>query len=347
MLADDLRWNAVCARDARADGTFYFSVATTGIYCRPSCGARRPKRENVAFHNTTEDAERAGFRTCKRCHPQGPSGEQQRAAQVKAMCRFIENAATPPSLDELAAHVRLSPTYAQRMFTAKMGVSPKVYAHGLRAERLRQRLPQETSVTRALYDAGFGSSSGFYAQAPHTLGMTPTAFRAGGRGEQIEFAVAPCSLGFVLAATTPRGLCAVFLGDDVAPLEADLRRRFPRARLMPAQTGLEALIAHVVDLVERPGMAADIPLDARGTAFQQRVWKALTAIPAGSTVSYGALAQALGTPSAVRAVAQACGANPLAVVVPCHRVVGADGKLTGYRWGVERKRALLAREKKS
>ncbi|VVD67049.1 bifunctional DNA-binding transcriptional regulator/O6-methylguanine-DNA methyltransferase Ada [Pandoraea terrigena] len=344
---DDARWAAVAARDRQADGAFFYAVRTTGVYCRPSCGAKLARRENVTFHADSTAAERAGFRPCKRCHPEqgAPDARQVRhAALVTAACRQIEMAEVPPRLDALAAEAGLSPHYFHRLFRAVTGVTPRAYANARRAERVRDALPAAGSVTSAFYDAGFNSNGRFYASADALLGMKPAAFRAGGKAESIRFAVAQCSLGALLVAATSRGLCAVSLGDDPDTLVKALQDRFPKAELVGADAEFERWVAQVVGFVESPRLGLSLPLDVRGTAFQQRVWQALRDVPAGMTASYTQIAERIGAPRAVRAVAQACASNPLAVVIPCHRIVRNDGALSGYRWGVERKRALLASE---
>ncbi len=343
---DATRWQAVLDRDATSDGTFYYSVATTGVYCRPSCSARRPLRGNVRFHATCDDAEAAGFRACKRCRPRNDARGDARAKLIAAACRQIENADTAPDLEALAATAGLSRFHFQRLFKAVTGVTPKAYANACRNERARTALGNSVSVTDAAYAAGFQSSSRFYEGARHALGMAPQIFRAGGRGMSIRYAIARSSLGLVLSGTTDVGVCAIFLGDDEDALRGELAQRFPNAALSEAGDSLGPLLAEVVAGIEMPEKAAALPLDIRGTAFQHLVWSALRDIPLGETATYGDIARRIGKPSAVRAVGAACGANPVAVAVPCHRVVGGDGKLTGYRWGVERKRALLARERK-
>jgi AraC family transcriptional regulator, regulatory protein of adaptative response / methylated-DNA-[protein]-cysteine methyltransferase len=340
--ADDPRWAAVRGRDARADGTFVYSVRTTGVYCRPSCAARPARPENVAFHATPADAERAGFRPCKRCCPDQPPRAERQAALIAGLCRLIESRDEAPTLDELAQHAGLSAFHTHRIFKAVTGVTPRAYAAARRAGRVRAELRTRPTVTDAIYGAGYGSGSRFYEDG--VLGMTPTEFRAGGADLVIRFAIGQCSLGAILVAATDRGVCAVLLGDDPEELAHDLERRFPRGQLQGGDAGFERLVARVVGLVERPAVDHDLPLDIRGTAFQQRVWQALRAIPAGTTATYADIARSIGSPRAVRAVAQACGANPVAVAIPCHRVVRTDGDLSGYRWGVDRKRALLARE---
>jgi len=341
---DEARWAAVLARDSAAEGAFLFSVRTTGVYCRPTCAARQPRRENVAFHATNAEAEAAGFRPCKRCRPTEPALAERRAAAAALACRLIDEAETPPALDDLARAAGLSPHHFHRVFKEAVGVTPRAYAAQRRAERVRQGLSRAGSVTEAIYEAGFNSGGRFYETSGEVLGMTPTAFRAGGKGAAIRFAVGECSLGSVLVATSQRGVCAILLGDDPDALVRDLQDRFDRAELIGGDRDFEALVAKVVGLVENPGQGLDLPLDVRGTAFQHRVWRALREIPPGSRESYADVARRIGAPAAVRAVAGACAANALAVAIPCHRVVRQDGALSGYRWGVERKEALLARE---
>lgn len=347
---DEERWAAVQRRDAQADGAFVLAVASTGVYCRPSCPARPAKRRNVSFHATCAAAEKAGFRPCKRCRPNEADPRKARADAVASACRQIEQAladgAEPPALAGLAAAAGLSPFHFHRVFKDLTGVTPRGYAQRLRAERAKAALSASPSVTDAIYDAGYSSSSRFYERAAGELGMTPTAWRNGGAGAEIRFAVGECWLGAVLVAATANGVCAIKLGSDPDALLRDLQDRFPRATLVGADAGFEQLVARVVALVEQPGSGRDLPLDVRGTAFQQRVWQALRDIPPGSTATYGEIAARIGRPAAVRAVARACAENPLAVAIPCHRVVRGDGALAGYRWGIERKRALLDREAK-
>jgi AraC family transcriptional regulator of adaptative response/methylated-DNA-[protein]-cysteine methyltransferase len=339
---DERCWRAVIERDRNADGRFVYAVRTTGIYCRPSCPSRRARRENVSFFATPAAAMAAGYRPCKRCRPDG--GEDGRAALITAACRYIEQAEVTPSLAEVAAHVGLSSFHFHRLFKAGTGLTPRAYAAAHRGERVRRALERGSAVTTALYDAGYNSNGRFYAEADELLGMAPSAYRRGGAGAEIRFAVGECSLGSILVAASSRGVCAILLGDDPQALVRDLEARFPRAHLLGGDDAFERLVATVVGFVEQPAIGLELPLDVRGTAFQQRVWQALRAIPAGATESYGEVAERIGAPRAVRAVAQACAANALAVAIPCHRVVRNDGSLSGYRWGVERKRALLARE---
>lgn len=341
---DESRWAAVRDRDPAADGRFYYAVRTTGVYCRPTCAARRPRRENVSFHVTRAEAERAGFRPCRRCCPEQPTLAEQRAARVAAACRLIESADEMPDLTTLAETVGLSRYHFHRVFRVVTGLTPRAYAAAARRRRVRAALAQGQRITDAIYEAGFSSSGRFYATANDVLGMSPGAYRAGGAGEVIRFAVGQCSLGAILVAATARGVCAILLGDDPDALLHELQERFQQAELVGGDAAFERWMATVVGFVENPRVGLGLPLDIRGTAFQQRVWQALREIPPGSTASYAEIAARLGEPQAVRAVARACGANVLAVAIPCHRVVRSDGGLSGYRWGVARKRALLERE---
>ncbi len=343
-VAADPRWARVLARDRSADGLFWYSVATTGVYCRPSCPSRAANPANVALHDTLAAARATGCRACKRCRPDGPAPQADQAALVASACRRIEQSDSPPSLAELAAEAGRSAGYFHRMFKAATGVTPQAYAAAHRVGRVRAALAGEPSVTAAIYGAGFNSSGRFYAQSTAVLGMTPTRYRAGGAGEAIRFAVGQSTLGAILVASSDKGIAAILLGEDPDALVRNLQDRFPNARLLGADPAYEALVARVVGLVEAPGCGMDLPLDVRGTAFQQRVWQALQQIPPGSTASYSDIAAAIGAPRAVRAVAGACAANNHAMAIPCHRVVRHDGALSGYAWGVDRKRALLDRE---
>jgi AraC family transcriptional regulator of adaptative response/methylated-DNA-[protein]-cysteine methyltransferase len=341
---DDPRWARLVARDCNADGQFWYSVATTGVYCRPSCPSRRANPKNVGLHDTLAAARATGFRPCKRCNPDGPSRDAEHAALVAKACRLIERSEDQPSLGDLAEAVGLSAGYFHRLFKASTGLTPKDYAAAHRAGRVRTELSRGQSVTEAIYDAGFNSSGRFYEQSTGMLGMTPSRYRAGGADEDIRFAVGQSSLGAILAASSDKGVAAILIGDDPDSLVRDLQDRFPKARLIGGDTAYEALVARVVGFVEAPGLGLDLPLDVRGTAFQQRVWRALREIPAGATATYSDIARRIGAPKSMRAVAGACAANALAVAIPCHRVVRNDGSLSGYRWGVERKRALIDRE---
>jgi AraC family transcriptional regulator, regulatory protein of adaptative response / methylated-DNA-[protein]-cysteine methyltransferase len=345
-FADDAsRWRAVRVRDPAAENAFYYSVRTTGVYCRPSCPSRLANRANVHFHATRGDAERAGFRPCRRCRPDEPRlAERQRDAVTRA-CRLIESATDLPTLPELAAAVSMSPHHFHRLFKTLTGVTPKAYAAAHRARRVRGELRNGKSVTESIYGAGFNSSGRFYESTARQLGMTPTSFRGGGAGVSIRFAVGQSSLGRVLVAATEKGVCAVFLGDDPDALARELRDRFPKALIRPADEPFNRWVTRVVRLVEYPAAGLDLPLDIRGTAFQIRVWEALRRIPAGKTASYTEVARWIGRPTAARAVAAACAANPVAIAIPCHRVVRTDESLSGYRWGVKRKAELLKRER--
>ncbi len=342
----DPRWAKVVARDPATDGEFFYSVRTTGVYCHPSCAARAARPENVEFHATAAAAERAGFRPCKRCRPDQASTGAQRAALIAELCRFIETADQAPSLDQLAQRAGISAWHLHRTFKAITGVTPKQYAAAHRIKRVKAGLEHSSTVTEAIYGAGYNSNGRFYEQSNHALGMTPTSFRTGGANTEIRFAIGECSLGSILVAASERGVCAILIGDNPDQLARDLQDRFPRAHVIGGDAGFERLVAQVVGFVEAPARGLDLPLDVRGTAFQQRVWQALREIPAGKTASYAAIAQRIGAPKSYRAVGGAIAANPLAVAIPCHRVIRNDGALSGYRWGVERKRSLLERESK-
>jgi AraC family transcriptional regulator of adaptative response/methylated-DNA-[protein]-cysteine methyltransferase len=343
--ASDPRWSRIVSRDKSADGRFWYSVATTGIYCRPSCPSRGANPRNVRIHETLAAAKATGYRACKRCNPDGLSVDAENGELVARACRLLEATDEVPSLSELAASVELSPYYFHRLFKRATGLTPKRYAAAHRAQRVRASLPGAASVTEAIYQAGFSSSSRFYERARESLGMPPASYRQGGLAEVLTFAAAQCSLGAIVVASSAVGVAAIFLGDDPDALVRELQDRFPRAQLVGGDARYEQLVARVVAFVEAPGNALDLPLDVRGTAFQQRVWQALRTVPAGETASYQEIAERIGARGSVRAVAGACAANRLAVAIPCHRVVRQDGAISGYRWGVERKRALLARER--
>jgi AraC family transcriptional regulator of adaptative response/methylated-DNA-[protein]-cysteine methyltransferase len=343
-VAEDPRWARVVARDSLADGEFWYSVSTTGVYCRPSCPSRTAKPDNVRLHESLERAKATGFRACRRCNPDEPARNTKNAAIVANACRMIERAEEEPSLEDLAKSVGLSQGYFHRVFKAATGVTPKGYAAAFRARKVRERLSSGHSVTEAIYDAGFNSSGRFYEQSTEMLGMTPSRYRAGGLNEEIRFAVGQTSLGAILVASSRKGVAAILLGNDPDGLVQDLQDRFPKARLIGADREYEGLVARVVGFVEAPAVGFNLPLDVRGTAFQQRVWQALREIPAGAIVSYAEIARRIGSPQAMRTVAGACAANNLAVAIPCHRVVRHDGAVSGYAWGVDRKRALLEYE---
>ena len=341
---DEERWQAMKRRDPAFDGKFVFAVRTTGVYCRPSCASRPAKRENVCLFSTVAEAEKEGFRACKRCRPDKLGAPDPHIEAVGRACERIERAEEAPKLAELAAGAGLSPYHFHRVFKAITGVTPKAYVAETRARRAADKLRTAETVTEAIYEAGFNSSSRFYESTSARLGMTPSAVKRGGAGARIRFAVGQASLGAVLVAATKKGVCAILLGDDPEALVRDVQDRFPRAEFEGGDAEFERMVAQVVGLVEAPGQRLDLPLDIRGTAFQQKVWAALRSIPPGKTATYQEIARAIGQPKAVRAVAQACGANPLAVAIPCHRVVRTDGDVSGYRWGVERKRKLIDRE---
>ncbi|MGV7092535.1 bifunctional DNA-binding transcriptional regulator/O6-methylguanine-DNA methyltransferase Ada [Siccibacter turicensis] len=343
-LISQQRWQAVQDRDTAADGSFVFAVITTGIYCRPSCRSRRARRENVLFFATPAAAETAGFRPCKRCQPAAIHPDQQRAGRVLTACRIMAASDTPLTLDAIAREVAMSPWHFHRLFKSVTGLTPKAWQQALRARRVRDALHGGETVTRAALDAGFQTGSSFYHQADAALGMTPRQYRRGGREMAVCYSVAPCELGRCLVARSERGICAILLGDDDDAVVAELARLFPHAQRLTDDKTFDEQVARVVACIHTPHAACDLPLDIRGTAFQQRVWQALRAVPAGNTLSYRELAQRIGQPDAVRAVANACAANRLAVIVPCHRVVRSSGVLAGYRWGSDRKASLLARE---
>jgi AraC family transcriptional regulator of adaptative response/methylated-DNA-[protein]-cysteine methyltransferase len=342
---DDARWEAIRSRDVQADGHFVYAVRTTGVYCRPSSSTRLPKRANVEFFETAEAAEAAGYRQSRRARGDQTSAAAERAALVTRICRLIDESETPPNLEELAAHAGVSTFHFHRLFKAETGLTPKAYGSASRARRLREELSTpDASVTHAIYGAGFNSNSRFYEQSHQLLGMRARDYRSGGAGAVIRFAVGQCSLGAILVAQSQRGICAILMNDDPNTLVHDLQDQFPKAQLIGGDVEFEQLVAQVVGFIEAPSIGLNLPLDVRGTAFQERVWQALREIPPGTTVSYAEIAQRIGAPKATRAVAQACGANHIAVAIPCHRVVRQDGDISGYRWGVERKRELLRRE---
>ena len=342
-LTDDDRYDAMLRRDAALRDAFVVGVLTTGIYCRPGCPARAPKRENVRFFASTEEARASGLRACLRCKP---DEARPGSDAVMRACRLIEEAETAPSLDALAEAVGLSSFHFHRLFKDRTGVTPAAYAAQVRDRRAKAALSGGASVTEAVYDAGFGAPSRFYDAAHARFGMKPSAWKKAGEGETIRVTVAPCSLGQVLVAATDKGVSSIELGDEAAFMLDRFRRQFARAEVTTGDADLNALVRRVVALIDDPkDPGLDLPLDVRGTAFQQKVWQALRTIPAGETWTYGDLARAIGKPGAARAVGAACGANPVCVVVPCHRVVGSDGSLTGYAWGTERKKELLRRER--
>ncbi len=337
----DLRWQRVLARDASADGQFWYSVATTRVYCNPSCASRPANPKNVSIHDTLEAARATGFRPCKRCRPESPSRAAENAALVATACRLIEESGEAMSLSQLAEAAGLSPAYFHRIFKSVTGITPKNYLAAHRGARVRSELDKQQPVTQAIYDSGYNSSGQFYQNSTALLGMTPRSYKRKGQGEVLRFAIGQSSLGAVLVASSQKGVACILMGDDPDALARQLQDRFRNAQLVGGDAQYEALVAQVVGFIEAPNLGLDLPLDVRGTAFQQQVWQALREIPPGQTLSYADVASKIGVPKATRAVASACAANRLAVAIPCHRVVGSHGSLSGYRWGVERKRALL------
>ncbi len=345
FLSDDKRWQALEKRDPEALGAFYYGVLTTGVFCRAGCRSRLPKQENVRFFNTCDQAQKAGFRPCRRCRPDIPVGNPLRVQAVLGACRLIEKAESPPSLRELADIAGLSRFYFQRLFKKIVGITPKQYALENRSSRVREHLQKKKTVTEAVYQAGFTASSRFYEKAADILGMKPVAYQNGAPEQLIRFAVTPSRLGLVLVAATDKGICAIEFGRSPETLQEQLRRRFPKAEFQEPDPYFKAMIKQVLAFLKSPRKERfDLPLDIQGTAFQRQVWLALQKIPSGSTASYKDIATRIGRPQAARAVAQACAANPVAVAIPCHRVVRRNGKLGGYRWGIERKRKLLSQE---
>jgi AraC family transcriptional regulator, regulatory protein of adaptative response / methylated-DNA-[protein]-cysteine methyltransferase len=343
-LFDD-RWNALVARSPQANGPFFYGVATTGIYCRPGCASRLPKRDNVRFFDTAEQAAASGFRPCKRCRPDLVENPDPIRAAVLKACAIMDTAETRPTLSELAGAVNLSPFHFQRQFKQITGVTPKQYFMEKRLQRVQSNLRTGDTVTAALYDAGFSSSAPFYQQSKQSLGMKPSSFKNGGGGSRIFYAIRETHLGWLLVAATEVGVCAIEFGDSHADLEASLRSRFPQAEIIAGHPVYQNWVQSIVAYLDRPQSGLDLPLDIRGTAFQRRVWQALREIPIGETISYTELARRVGSPKAVRAAAGACASNKIAVAIPCHRAVRSDGSLSGYRWGIERKQKLLEREK--
>jgi len=345
MKAEQQMWQSVLRRDPAADGAFVYGVVTTGVFCRPTCPARRPKRINVRFYADAAAAGAAGLRPCRRCHPGGISAAQRHILAVTAACRVLRRAGDGSSLVDLATASGMSPWYFQRVFKRLVGITPKQYAMVCREQRFRELLRADHRVTDAIYDAGYHSPAAAYAASRKGLGMAPSRYQGGGQGMTVRYALAATDLGWVMVAVIARGVCGIELADTKTQLREAVRTRFPRARLVEEHDALEQIIGAVVGFVKTPADGLDLPLDIQGTAFQRRVWQALTAIPVGEVRSYGEIARAVGRPDAVRAVASACGQNRIALAVPCHRVVRADGGLGGYRWGLPRKRRLLKGEK--
>lgn len=341
---DAQRWDALVQRNPQADGVFLYAVQTTGVYCRPTCRSRLPNQKNVVFFECSADAQKAGFRPCKRCQPNTVSPAQQQIETIARICKLIEQSEEPLSLQKMAKIAGLSQYHFHRLFKKMVGVTPKEYANAHRAKRICEELQQGTSVTEAIYNAGFETSSSFYNKSMMMLGMTPSKYQQGADEIEIRFAVKPSWLGWVLVAATTKGICAINLGDNEETLIEQLQNQFPNAQINDSDSTFDSWIEQVITFIDMPQQGLNLPLDIQGTAFQQRVWKVLQDIPLGSTASYAQIAEHIGNPKAVRAVARACATNKLAIAIPCHRVVGSDNSLKGYRWGREYKRALLERE---
>lgn len=339
-------WQAVQMRDAGCDGLFYYAVRTTGVYCRPGCASRQPKRENVSFFALPEAARQAGFRACLRCKPDNVVIRDPQAELIQSVCRLIDRQIEePPNFAALSEQIKLSQFHLQRLFKKLMGITPRQYAEARRTDSFKARVKSGQSVTEAMYDAGYGSSSRLYEKAAAQLGMTPATYRKGGKGMKINYIIAECPLGLLLVAATDKGICAVTLGDNDEKLTEDLHAEFPQADItrhkQHLQRQVNTLLEHLAGQEPHPAL----PLDVQGTAFQKRVWEELRRIPYGRTASYGEIARRIGQPTATRAVARACATNPAALVTPCHRVIRENGELGGYRWGIERKQELLEKEK--
>lgn len=344
-MDNEIYWKAIQANDVRFDGAFYFGVRTTGIYCRPSCRSRLPKRENVEFYPSADMAEQSGLRACLRCDPRSaPGAVSERVMLVIRSCELIESDVTM-SLDDLAQEAGLSPSHFQRIFKDLVGVSPKRYAEARRIEKFKKDVRGGSEIVTAMYEAGFGSSSRLYEKAADHLGMTPAEYKKGGReGMKIIYAAAECDLGLLLVGRTPKGLCYVALGDDKTTLEHNLKSEFGNAEIIEDSGGLKDYLNSILEYLDGRSRSIDLPLDIRATVFQTQVWELLRKIPFGQTASYTEIAEMLGDKKKVRAVARACATNRIALAIPCHRVVASDGKLSGYRWGIERKKALIERE---
>ena len=345
VVIDEARWQILLAREVCSNERFVYGVRSTGVYCRPGCPSRRPRRENITFFPVPDAAEEAGFRPCRRCRPESARAVSPQVEMIGKVCRLIENRADGPvTLANLGQELQTSPYHLERTFKRYLGITPRQYADALRLERLKANLREDRDVTTALYDAGYGSSRSLYERAPEQLGMTPATYRRRGRGMEIAYTTVYSALGRLLIARTERGICAVSLGDADNSLEKGLRMEYPEAAIRRDDAGLGLWVSKIVSHLCGSEPHLDLPLDVQATAFQWRVWQELRKIPYGETRSYSQIAKALGRPKAVRAVANACAANPAALVIPCHRVVSSSGEAGGYRWGAERKKILLSRE---
>lgn len=348
ILSEETFWQAVLNRDPSFDNVFFYGVRSTSIYCRPICPSRKPNRNQVLFFPSCREAESVGYRPCKRCQPKCASAPNSARTKILAICRYIEaEVERIPTLVELGKHVGMSPTHLQRIFKQMIGVTPFQYADACRIKRLKERLQQGDTITSALYETGYGASSRLYEKAPQQLGMTPACYQRCGRGETIRYTIICSPLGQLLVAATDKGLCSVRLGETAYYLEQELKQEFQNALLLPDDEDLHNWTQILVNYLSGNSFLAELPLDVQATAFQLRVWEALRMIPIGATASYSDIAQAIGQPKSVRAVARACATNPVALVIPCHRVVQKNGGLGGYRWGVSRKKALLNFEAKN
>lgn len=341
---DESRWQAVVDNDRRADSIFYYGVITTGIFCRPHCTSRLPNRENIVFFDTPKDALAAGFRPCRRCRPESAAPEDQIRQKIVHACRLLEQDKTPPKLIDLANEAGLSPYHFHRVFKKIIGITPKQYASTHRSERLKRELAAGRSVTDAIYSSGYSSNSTMYTQSQQRLAMKPKEYRKGGAGLSIRYGIAECRLGWILVAATDRGVCAIEFADTPDELPSMIRNRFPQAEIVEGEQSFSVLLHDVIQFIDSPRRENQLPLDIQGTAFQQQVWAILQEIQPGETLSYTEVAEKLGRPEAIRAVARACAANKIAVAIPCHRVLSKAGKLCGYKWGIERKEKLLQNE---
>ena len=344
---DDKRYETIRRRDIDTKDTFFYGVITTGVYCRPGCRARTPNRENVTFFDSPQQAEQQGYRPCRKCRPELTHGSEPHEKMIIHACRRLQQDETQPKLETLAAEAGLSPGYFHRLFKKIVGITPRQYYLNHRTDRLRRKLAEGDDIGAAIFSAGYSSLSGAYNKNDDRLAMTPKKFQQGGNEVRILFGSSHCYLGIVLVAATDRGICAVELGESEAQVRAQLRTRFPRAEIKRGGPEFQKLLEAVVDHIDHPSQEFNLPLDIQGTSFQQQVWQALRTIQPGNTSSYSEIAEKIGRPSAARAVAGACAANKIAVLIPCHRVLAKNKKISGYRWGRERKELILGKEKKT